>query len=205
MTRFATIALAPDEPRAKGKKHPLSGNALVWEQSEDGRFRVVARVQDLDALAELEGAADIEVFAFDVPTSDQTLGPANKGRQPVFDADGAPLWAGARISFRLPSFYINTYQGTGTYTESDAYGGTRFRSDELQDVFDRNGSIVERRHEQYSSVQTYASNGEFNGCRLLTSKLGDKYEHGQVVTYIRLEDDPRSVCKPVLAPRSPAP
>ncbi len=97
MTRFARIALAPDEPRAKGKKHPLSGNALVWEQSEDGRFRVVARVQDLDALAELEGAADIEVFAFDVPTSDQTLGPANKGRQPVFDADGAPLWAGARI------------------------------------------------------------------------------------------------------------
>ena len=207
MSRFATIAhgqagIGAGSLRADGG---MVAGALIWEKSEDGHFRVVERVQDVGTLVAADGSSELEIWNFEVPTTDMTgIGP-NKGRHAVLDADGSPLWANARITFRLQSHYINTMSGAGTFQEADRYGGVRYLSDEKMTIYDRRGFAVDSRRENYSSIQTYVVEGELKGCRMLTSKLGDPHEHGQVETFIRLASDPRDVCKLVIEPPAPRP
>lgn len=205
MTSFATIAQrsAPADFSQDDQRPPVS--ALVWEQVEDGRFRVVKRVKDVAELLDAGGSLEVEIYAFEVATSDQPNTAANKGSMPVLDADGSPLWANARITFQLPSFYINVAAGAGKFDGADMYGGIRYVSDDLMTIYDRRGFAVDSRRENYSSIQTYVTEGELSGSRLLAGRLGDRHEHGQVETFIRLASDPRDVCKLIMQPQAPSP
>lgn len=189
MTRFLTVD-SPDLPKP----------VLLWEERDAGAPRIVGRFARLD---DVPGSDDLDVWRFEQPLSTAKNSPVNEGRYPVVDADGAPLWKGARISFRVPTFYVNFDEGTGVFTKTDQYGGTYFVADTAMAVHEgRNGTIVGYRREQYSPVSDWpSSQHELAGCRVLTSKLGDPFEHGQTAMFIRLEDDPRSVCK---LERSPA-
>jgi hypothetical protein len=171
----------------------------LWEEIEDGSLELVSVHRDLD---EIPNHDDFPVYRFEMPTTFDTGGSINEGRYPVADADGKPLWAGCRIEFNLPSHYINTVDGKGELKNVDMYGGAYFVSDQPMNVYDRQGFIIDKRCNQYTSCNTYQYGGDFKGFRLMNGKLGDPHEHGQVEVHIRLADDPRRVCELLSRPAS---
>lgn len=185
MTRFVTIAEAP----------PASLPVLVWEERVGGSPAVVGRYASIDLVPDLE---DMEVHRFTVPTTLQTGKSINKAAQPVVDADGAPLWEGARIRFTIQGYYINTNSGEGTYVSAERYGGNKIVCDRPLPVYlDRNGSYTESRREQYVALSNHVRQGALNGFNQLAGTLGDPFEHGSRKTFIKVIDDPRKVCEPV--------
>jgi hypothetical protein len=181
MNRFITL------PYSGSKAH-----IALWEEAPDGTLKVVSIHSKLEDIPDFE---EIETFQFDPQTTFDTGLPTNGGNHPVADADGKPLWIGCRISFNLPSHYINTVSGEGEFRKVDIFGGTYFLSDQPMNVYDQNGSIAEKRREQYTACNEYQYNGDYQGFRMTKGKLGDRFEHGQVSTFIRLNDDPRRVCE----------
>ena len=188
MAEFITI-----DESAKDKK------AVLWAES-NGKCQPVSLHVELD---DVPGHEDLAVYRFDVPTTLAIRGAANSGKHPLLDADGAPLWNGARIEFRLRSHHVNTHRGSGEFTASDELGGVQYVSDRVLNVYGPNGFCVDRRREQYAAASRYQYEGDFKGCSVCSSKLGDPHEHGEVSTFIRLVDDPRKVC--TLVPPPPAP
>lgn len=185
MQRFATII----------ENAPEGHSVLVWEEGDGGAFKVVERGD--------EAPDGLDAYAFDVPTTFSPRVPGNAGKYPVSDAKGAPLWPGARIRFRIPTHYINTVSGEGTFKSVDPYGGAYFDSDEPLNVYSSNGFIVTVRREQTSAVSDYQREGPQAGFLMLKRKLGDRHEHGQTDIGIELTSDPRSVCS--LVPSAPRP
>jgi hypothetical protein len=180
MSRFLTI-----DPN----KVPVP--VLLWEETDGGAPKVVGRFASLEEAPEAEA---LEIWRFEGPLS-TGRGPANEGNYPVVDPDGAPLWPGARISFRVQTHYVNWTDGEGTFLKTDLYGGTSYVSDVPMNVYGRGGFVVDRRREMYAHVDDFRHDGEFKGCRVLAKMLGDPYEHGQTQMFVRLADDPRKVCK----------
>lgn len=187
MTRFLTV-----DP--SGLPKPV----LLWEERDDGAPKIVGRFTSLE---EVPDGEEMEVWRFDRPLSTAKNGPVNGGNCPVVDADGAPLWSGARIAFRVATHYVNSAAGTGIFVKAGPLGGAEFVSDQPLNVYDR-GFVVACRREQFSAVSTYVygKTSELAGYRILTSKLGDPFEHGQDTMFIRLDEDPRSACKLDRAP-----
>lgn len=173
----------------KGLKKPV----LLWEEQSDGLPKIIGRFASID---DVEDASQYEVWSFPDRLTTTPNTKANQAGQPVVDADGAPLWEGAKISFRVQSHYINTVSGTGVYQSASQLGGSQFVSDEPLNVYDRTGFIVAKRREQYTATSTYVydRNSELAGTRVLANKIGDPYEHGQTDTFIRLAEDPRGIC-----------
>jgi hypothetical protein len=171
---------------------------LLWEERADGAPKIVGRFTSLEDVPDGE---EMEVWLFERPLSTAKNGPVNGGNCPVVDVDGAPLWSGARIEFRVATHYVNSAAGTGTFVKAGPLGGAEFVSDQPMNVYDRD-FVVARRREQFSAVSTYVygKSNDLSGCRVLTSKLGDPYEHGQDTMFIRLAEDPRSACKLDRAP-----
>jgi hypothetical protein len=167
---------------------------LVWEERQGETPKVVSRHRSLDEVPDADG---MDAWRYDVPLTTATETPLNPSRYQVVDAQGAPLWAGARIAFNVPCHYINTVSGKGTFTETDQYRGVRFVSDEPMNVYGRGGYIEGKRREQYSPVGEYQYSGQFKGMHVLSGKLGDPFEHGVTKTYVVLDQDPRDVCVPV--------
>ncbi len=185
MHRFATII----------ENAPAGHTVLVWEETEGGACKVVERGD--------EAPGGLDVYAFDVQTTFSPRVSSNAGKYPVSDAKGAPLWPGARISFRIPTHYINTAGGEGTFKAVDAFGGAYFDSDEPLNVYSRTGFIEAVRREQTAAVSEYQYEGPQRGFLMLARKLGDRHEHGQTDIGIELTSDPRSVCS--LVPPVPRP
>lgn len=190
MTKFLTVG-------RPGPAKPV----LLWDD-EGGTPKVVARYAALDEA--VDDAGDLEVWRFEKPVSSDVRGPVNEGNYPVVDADGAPLWEGARIRFRVPTHHVNSTEGSGVYSKTDSYGGSYFLADEPMNVYGRGGIVADRRAEQYTSVNSFVyDNGHpLASHRVMASKLGDPFEHGQETMYVRLDDDPRKVCR---LERSPSP
>lgn len=190
MPRFLTT-------NCKGLQKPV----LLWEEQADGLPRIVGRFASIE---EVPDAADYDIWAFPDENSAVPNCKVNQSGQAIVDADGAPLWEGAKISFRVQTHYVNTASGTGIFVSANQYGGTQYVSDREMNVYDRGGFIVARRREQYTALSTfvYDRKSEFAGCRVLTSKIGDPYEHGQETLFIRLAEDPRGVCKLEKSPAS---
>lgn len=188
MDRFVTIADAP----------PASLPVLVWEEVAGAAPRVVSRHGSLE---DVPDAGGMEIHRFNVPTTLQVGKPINPTNYPVVDADGAPLWEGARIRFTIPDYYINTNSGEGSYVSARPYGGNRIVTDEPLPVrIDRNGSYRERSRERDVALSEYVRSGPLKGFLMLSGKLGDPFEHGTTKTFVRVIDDPRKVCEPVTAP-----
>jgi hypothetical protein len=181
MNRFITL------PYSGSKAH-----VALWEEAPDGALKVASIHKELE---DIPGFEEIETFQFSQQTTFDTGLPTNGGNHPVADADGKPLWIGCRISFNLPSYYINTVAGEGEFQKADIYGGLYFLSDKPINVYDPNGFIAEKRREQYTACSDYQPEGEYQGFRMTKGKLGDPFEHGQVSTFIRLNDDPRRICE----------
>lgn len=183
MTRFLTVD-SPDLPNS----------ILLWEERDAGPPRIAGRFSRLE---DVPGSEDLEVWCFEQPLTTAKNSAINEGHYPVVDVDGAPLWKGARISFRVPTFYVNSAGGTGVFTKTDQYGGTYFVADSEMPIHTgRNGTISGYRREQYAPVSDWpGAKHELVGYRVLTSKLGDPFEHGQTTMFFRLDDDPRSICK----------
>jgi hypothetical protein len=181
MTKFVTIMSC---------EFPTS--TLLWEEQDGEVPKLIGRFASFD---DVPDGRFMDVHRFEVPTTAQTATHLNGGHYAVFDADGAPLWEGARIKFTLPTHYINTDEGTGVFKKVDMQGGTQFTCDVPRNVYGPGGFIVEKRREQYENTNTYHYNGELRGARTLSGKIGDPHEHGSVNTFIRLNEDPRSVCK----------
>ena len=190
MSKFLTT-------NCKGLNKPI----LLWEEQPEGLPRIVGR---FGALEEVPDAADYEVWSFPDENTARPQSKVNRAGQAVVDADGAPLWEGAKISFRVQSYYVNSVSGTGTYVGADQYGGSQFVSDKEMKVYDRQGFVVTQRREQYASLSTfvYDRKSDLAGCRVLAKKLGDPYEHGQEDLFIRLAEDPRRICKLEASPTS---
>lgn len=169
---------------------------LVWEEQEGAPPKVVARHGSLDEMQDADG---LDIWKYDVALTTATETPLNPSRYQVVDAQGAPLWAGARIAFNVQSHYINTVSGKGTFTATDQYRGVQFVSDEPLNVYDRN-YIVGKRREQYTPIGKYQYDGKFRGMHVLAGELGDPFEHGVTKTYVVLDQDPRDVCVPVPRP-----
>lgn len=187
-TKFVTVAEAREE------HFPI----LVWEEREGGAPRVVSRHATPD---QVEDADQLEWHRFVQPTTLKVQGGVNEAAQPVVDADGAPLWKGARISFRVPSYYINTVSGAGSFESVSRYGGSAIVCDEALPLYlDRSGSYRERSQRQHVAMNDFVGKGELGGFRRLSGKLGDPFEHGRQDVYIRLADDPRKACEPVPNP-----
>jgi len=172
---------------------------LVWEEQDGSAPKVVSRHGSLDEVPDAEG---LDVWKYEVPLTTAEGTPLNPSRYQVVDAQGAPLWAGARIAFNVQSHYINTVSGKGTFTELDRLRGVRFVSDEPMNVYGRGGFIERTRREQYSPVGDYQFDGLYRGMHVLSGKLGDPFEHGVTNTYFVLDQDPRDVC--VLVPKPSA-
>jgi len=174
---------------------------LVWEERDSESPKVVSRHASMD---EVPDADNLDVWRYDVPLTTATRTPLNPSGYQIVDAQGAPLWAGARIAFNVPSHFINTVSGKGTFTEASQHRGVRFVSDEPMNVYDR-GYITAKRREQYSAVGEYQYQGQYRGMHVLAGKIGDPFEHGVTKTYVVLDQDPRDVCVPVPKPgASPA-
>lgn len=189
MSRFLTV-----DP--SGLPKPV----LLWEERDAGAPQIVGRFASLEDVPDAE---EMEIWRFDRPLTTAKNGPVNGGNCPVVDAEGAPLWSGARISFRVATHHVNSAAGKGAFVKAGPFGGAEFVSDQPMNVYDRS-FVVARRREQFSAVSTYVygKQSELAGFRVLTSKLGDTFEHGQDTMYIRLDEDPRSVCKLERAPAS---
>lgn len=190
MSRFITV-----DPNAS--IHP----ALLWEEGEDGSFEVVSRH---DAPGDVPDHSELPTWTFEVPTTLAARSDVNGARQPIVDADGAPLWEGARIAFRLPSTYINTYAGEGTFGRANQYGGHTFVSDMPHPNWGPGDFATTAGRERYSAGGRYNHSGPLKGYQQLAKGLGDPYEHGVTPCYVRLIEDPRSVCALTHDP-SPAP
>ncbi len=124
----------------------------------------------------------------------------NPGRYPVVDSEGRALTPGARVHFRLQSHYINTMEGAGIIAGLDVYGGAYLLADDPHPIYDRQGFQRDKRRELYASFATFTE-----GRRVLSGKLGDPHEHGQVSTFIRVLSQafpPRSAVR-VNLPASP--
>lgn len=188
-SRFVTIADALPE------HFPV----IVWEEREGAAPRVLSRHASPE---EVPDAADLEWHRFTEVTTLKTASEANKAAQPIVDADGAPLWRNARVAFCIPSHYINTVSGQGTFESVSRYGGSTLVCDEALPVYlDRSGSYRERSHRQYVTTEEYVRQGDLKGFRKLSGKLGDRFEHGRVDVFIRLADDPRKdACEPIPNP-----
>ena len=192
MSRFITV-----DPNASA--HP----ALLWEEGEDGSFKVVSRH---DAPEDVPGHDEIPTWTFEVPTTLAAGSPVNEARQPMVDADGAPLWEGARIRFCLQSTYINTYSGDGAFGRANRYGGHSFVSDEPHPNWGPGGFSSSSGRQRSCGGGRYNYSGPLKGYNQLSDGLGDPHEHGVTQTYVRLIEDPRSVCALTHDPSSaPAP
>ena len=190
MKRFVTV-----DEKARGR------NAVLWEETE-GRLSPLGVYESAEAVP---GAGEVEVWTFDVPTTLQVGNPdINEATSPMVDRDGAPLWEGARIEFRLPSYYVNTYSDHGAFGRANRYGGHTLVADRAHAVYDNQGFIREKRREQYSAGGSYRREGDLKGFHVLSGELGDRHEHGTTRTYVRRDDDPREVCTLAFDP-APAP
>lgn len=189
MNRFVTVdRKAPTLPVLLWEEESVG---YVWE--EGGKApRVISRH---DFVGQVPNLDDLEVYEFEVPTSLAPGSDANQGRYPVVDADGAPLWVGARVEFRLPSYYVNTYADNAEWRGVDQYGGSQLLCDHEHPVYERGGTYSVKRREQYAATNEYMRNGPLSGHRRLGDKLGDPFEHGQVSVHIRLASDPRLACR----------
>ena len=191
MTRFVTV----DE---KAAVHP----AVLWEEA-GGKLAVIGRYGNVE---DVPGHGDVEVWTFDSPTTMRIGDEANEGRFPMVDADGAPLWEGAAITFRLGSTYINTYAGKGTFAVADRYGGHGFTSEEAFPYWGPGGLSTGSGHVRSNPGGEFVRSGPLKGYHVLKRNLGDPHEHGVVETYVRLDGDPREVCTLTFDPSSsPAP
>ncbi|MGY3581848.1 hypothetical protein ACVIGB_000081 [Bradyrhizobium sp. USDA 4341] len=193
MSRFVTIDPSP------ALKKPV----LLWAE-DNGKFHVTGLFAAVGDIPEIE---TLDVWRFPEGLSSGVRTPVNQGNYPVVDAAGAPLWKGARIRFRVPTHYVNSAVGTGVFSMASALGSIDFVSDKPMSIYERD-FVVGQRREQCKAIGRYAYDGDFKGCRVLTSKLGDPHEHGQDTMYVLLDEDPRSICtleaKPDRA-TSPAP
>jgi hypothetical protein len=187
MTRFLTV-----------DSSVLTKPVLLWEERDAGAPKIVGRFARLE---DVPGEEHLEVWRFDQPVSTAKNSPVNEANYPAVDADGAPLWHGARISFRVPTHYVNAASGTGTFGKVNRFGGVEFVSDQPMNVYERD-FIIGKRREQYSAVSSFERDkaSDLAGCVVLTSKLGDPFEHGQDTMFIRLDQDPREVCRLERAP-----
>jgi hypothetical protein len=179
MSRFVTIDPSPT------LKRPV----LLWRE-DNGKFEVAGSFVVVSDVPEIE---TLEVWRFPEGLSSGVRNSVNPGNYPVVDAAGAPLWKGARIRFRVPTHYVNSAAGTGAFSMASALGSIDFVSDKPMNIYERD-FVVGQRREQCKAVGQYAYDGNFKGCRVLSSKLGDPYEHGQDTMYILLDEDPRSIC-----------
>ena len=179
MDRFVTIV-----PTSEGDAF------LLWQETEGAAPDLLGSHRSLD---EIEGASDLAHYRFESETS-FTRGSLNGGRYPVSDRDGKPLWDGARLNFCIPSHHINTVAGEGAFVAADAYGGCRILSDREITVYGPQGTAEGRRREVYTAVRTFQKEGPIGPVVSLAGALGDPHEHGQVATYISVQDDPRRVC-----------
>lgn len=179
MTRFITV----DEKAGENR-------AVLWEESGDG-FRVVGHYPGRE---DVPGHDEVQAWSFDVPTTLAAGGPANESRQPLVDARGAPLWEGARIRFRLPSTYVNTYEDGGTFGRANRYGGHTFVSDRAHPNWGPRGEWSSQGRERYSAGGEYNHKGPLKGYNQLAKGLGDPFEHGVTGTFVVLDEDPRNAC-----------
>lgn len=170
-------------------KEGAKGSAMVWE--DRGGF--VAPVKRYASLDEVPNADSLEVWRFDVDTTDGIASTVNQGNYPTLDADGAPLWEDAKVTFVKQTHHINTEKGSGVLKSVDQYGGVYLVSDRPLDVYGRGGFIHGKRVEAYVAMGDYKHSGPLKGCRQLKGQLGDPYESGQTEVYVRLTDDPRTV------------
>jgi hypothetical protein len=170
---------------------------LLWQEQPGKAPKVISRHRSLD---EVPDAAHLDIFQFDVPLTTRIKTPLNPGNHSFVDAQGAPLWEGARIAFRVQSHYVNTVSGRGALKKVDQYGGVMFVADNPMDVYDQRGFIVGNRRDQYAAMGNYQYDGVCKGMRVVAGKLGDPYEHGVTKTFIVLDQDPREVCVPVPHP-----
>jgi len=190
MTRFVTV----DEA---APLHP----AVLWED-RDGKPVAVGLYGSVE---EVPGHGEFEVWTFDVPTTLQVGAGINSGHYPLVDADGAPLWEGARIAFQLPSTHVNTYWGKGSFGTANQYGGHTFTSDEPFPNWGPRGTADGSGTARYSGGGGFLVEGPLKGYRILRQGLGDRHEHGITETFVRLLGDPRGVCSLTFDPAAPAP
>jgi len=175
---------------------------LVWEEQEGKAPIVVSRHGSLDDVPDVES---LDVWKYDVPLTTAVDTPLNPGRYQCVDAQGAPLWEGARIAFNVPDHYINTVSGRGAFRSVSRYGGVMMLTDEPMNVYDRRGFIIEKRREQYRDFGNFQYDGQFRGMRMMAGGIGDPFEHGRERTFVVLDQDPRDVCIPMPKPgTSPA-
>jgi hypothetical protein len=170
-----------------------SGHVTVWEEAADGHPTVRQHLGVVD-VADLPD--DTEVFAFDVPTSIETGTAFNRANKPYVDADGKPVWEGAHVSFAYAYHHVNVRGGDGVLTSLDAYGNANVIADREHDIWFQD-RCVDRRRNLTLPVSRYEKHPELGGVRRLLSAVGDRFEHGQTETAVRVVQDPRDACIPV--------
>ncbi len=152
--------------------------------------------------------AGLPRWRFRVPVTQVARTSVNATKHPVLDCNHRPLWQGCAIEAQLGSLYIYRRE-EATFVAVEETGGCRIQTRRpiptyRYDMRIRSDIRVEDSTDQYFSYTTYDRDGPYPSVIRMIREIGN-YDIGFSTRYLRLTDDPRTVCTRARRPRRRAP